>query len=109
MIEIKIKPLSVNQAWQGRRYKTTKYTKYERDLLLMLPKLNDLEPPFAIDVTFFFSNVLSDIDNPLKPMLDVIQKKYSINDRDVYELNVKKVVVKKCCDKIEFKIRSKIY
>ncbi len=109
MIEVKIKPLSVNQAWRGRKFKTPKYTKYEKDLLLLLPKLNDLEPPFAIDITFFFSNVLSDIDNPLKPMLDVIQKKYSINDRDVYELNVKKVVVKKGMDKIEFKIRSKIY
>ena len=38
---------------------------------------------------------LSDIDNPLKPFLDILQKKYGINDRDINELLVKKTVVKK--------------
>ena len=36
-MRIKIKPLSVNDAWQGRRFKTDNYKKYERDLMLILP------------------------------------------------------------------------
>jgi hypothetical protein len=36
---LKISALSVNQAWQGRRFKTKKYKDYEEHLLLILPNL----------------------------------------------------------------------
>jgi Holliday junction resolvase RusA-like endonuclease len=104
---INIKPLSVNQAWQGKRFKTKKYAKYERDVLLMLPKLSKLEPPFEVALEFGFSNVASDIDNPIKPILDIIQKKYGINDKDIYELKIKKTVVPKKSDYIKFSINTK--
>jgi len=107
MNKLNVKPLSVNQCWQGRRFKTKEYNNYEKEVLLLLPKIKGLEPPFIIDIVFMFSNKLSDIDNPLKPILDIIQKKYGINDRDVYELNVKKEVVKKGMDGIMFNITSK--
>ena len=42
MIELKYKPLSVNICWQGKRFKTTEYKKYERDLLMILPQIKDL-------------------------------------------------------------------
>ena len=107
MNKLNVKPLSVNQCWQGRRFKTKEYKNYEKEVLLLLPKIKELEPPFRIDIVFMFSNKLSDIDNPLKPILDIIQKKYGINDRDVYELNVKKEVVKKGMDGIMFNITNK--
>lgn len=98
-----IKPLSVNQAWQGRRFKTDKYKSYIKELTLKLPKKNIEKGAFLrIDINFGFTNVLSDIDNPLKPFLDIIQAKYKINDRDIYELNVKKTIVKESF--IEFEI-----
>jgi len=100
---LKIKPLSVNEAWQGKRFKTEKYKKYEIDLLYLLPKLNIPEPPYRLEIEFGMSK-LSDIDNPLKPFLDVLQKKYLINDRDVLELTVKKTLVKKELEFIDFKI-----
>ena len=34
---IDIKPLSVNKMWQGRRYKTYEYQKYEKEFLYLLP------------------------------------------------------------------------
>jgi len=44
MIRLNIKPLSVNQAWQGRRFKTHKYHVFERAVLLMLPNIT-IKPP----------------------------------------------------------------
>lgn len=106
MIEIKIKPLSVNECWQGRRFKTPEYKKYEKYVRVQLPKQKISAPPFAINIEFGFSNSLADIDNPLKPFLDILQKKYGINDRDIYELTVKKIIVKKNQEFIKFKIKN---
>ncbi len=95
---ININPLSVNRAWQGRRFKTKAYKQYERDVLYLLePSLLLLPlppPPYRIDIEFGFTSVLSDIDNPVKCFMDILQKKYGINDKDVYEMNLKKTIVK---------------
>lgn len=105
MIRIDIAPLSVNEAWQGRRFKTPKYKQYEKDVLFLLPK-KSFEPPFKVTITFGFSSKLSDIDNPLKPILDIVQKKYGIDDKDIWELNVKKVITKKKSEFIEIEIEK---
>jgi len=104
MRKINIKPLSVNECWQGQRFKTKEYKQYEKDLLLMLPNIRLKISRVKIDIVFGFSNSLCDIDNPLKPFLDVLQKKYSINDRDIYELNVKKEVLSKGNEFIKYQI-----
>lgn len=104
MYKINKKPLSVNECWQGKRFKTVEYKKYERDLLLMLPKKTFKFDKFSIEIEFGFSTILADIDNPLKPFIDILQKKYTINDRDVYSLSVSKKVVPKGSEYIKFKI-----
>lgn len=103
---IKIKPLSVNNAWQGKRFKTPAYVEYERDVLFMLPKVKLPPTPFKIEIEYGFSNSASDIDNPTKPLLDIMQKKYGFNDSQVHELNLKKVKVKKGEDYFKFEILS---
>ena len=103
-MKINIKPLSVNQCWQGRRFKTKIYKGYEKELLLKLTKISVPNKQIGLNIVFGFSNKGSDIDNPLKPFLDILQKKYNINDRDIYELNVKKEIVKKGSEFISFKI-----
>lgn len=103
--KLDVKPLSVNQCWQGRRYKTKIYKEYEKNMLMLLPNIQlEFKNNLRICITFAFSNSTSDIDNPLKPMLDILQKKYLFNDRAVYELNVKKEVVKKGKEFINIKI-----
>ena len=104
MVKIEIKPLSVNQAWQGKRYKTEAYKVYEKSLLYILPKIQLPEPPFLIEFEFGFSNVLSDWDNPIKPLQDVLQKKYHFDDKDVFKAIVTKVKVPKGKDYLKFKI-----
>lgn len=104
MRKINIKPLSVNECWQGRRFKTKEYKQYEKDLLLMLPNVKLKIQRVSIDIVFGFSNSLCDIDNPLKPFLDILQKKYNINDRDIYKLIVSKEVIKKGNEFIKYQI-----
>ncbi|RLI48612.1 hypothetical protein DRO61_06230 [Candidatus Bathyarchaeota archaeon] len=104
MIEIKIKPLSVNTAWQGKRFKTQAYKNYEIELFYLLKKIALPPPPYALFFEFGMSNKSMDIDNPIKPTTDILQKRYNFNDRDIYRLNVVKTIVKKGNEFIKFKI-----
>jgi Holliday junction resolvase RusA-like endonuclease len=102
---LNIKPLSVNQAWAGRRFKTPKYKAYEKEMLLIIPKTKiDFNANLRLDIVFGYSSKGSDIDNGLKPLLDCLQKKLGINDNKIYELNVKKEIVKKGNEFIKIKI-----
>lgn len=98
MISFKLneKPLSVNEAWQGKRFKTPAYKRYQDAMLLLMPK-GKINPEQMLRIEFFFgfSNKASDLDNPVKLLLDIAQKKYGFNDKNVYELNVRKCIVKK--------------
>lgn len=99
---IEIKPLSVNEAWQGKRFKTKKHEKYRDDLALLLP--NDIDVPqdnIGLNIVFGISK-RSDIDNPIKSFLDCLSEYYGFNDSKVVELNVKKDIVKKGKEYIEF-------
>ena len=53
---VHIKPLSVNQAWKGRRFKTNDYKQYEKDLMKYLPFLNIPEGPLKISFVWGFSS-----------------------------------------------------
>lgn len=109
MPRLEIKPLSVNDAWQGKRYKTQKYKKYERDTLLVLPKSLDgvdLSSALHLDICFGFSSSASDIDNPLKPFIDILQKKYGFDDKKIFRLSISKTKVKKGSEFIEFEIKN---
>lgn len=101
---ITIKPLSVNEAWAGRKFKTPKYKAYEIEVLLRLPGLTLPAPPFEIYFEFGVSNHAADWDNPVKPLQDILQKKYSFNDKDIMRATIQKRIVKKGHEYIGFKI-----
>lgn len=91
-----IKPLSVNKVWQGRRFKTTTYTDYEKDVLALLPSRKKIpEGNLQISIVWGFSNAASDFDNPTKPFLDILQKKYGFNDKVIHFATIGKVAVPK--------------
>ena len=58
----------------------------------------------SISITWGLSSLLADIDNPSKPFIDCLQKKYGFNDRYIKELNLKKVKTDKGSEFIEFQI-----
>lgn len=103
-MRINCKPLSVNQCWQGRRFKTIEYKRYERLLLLTLPKYKLPEKPFTVSLILGLSAISSDIDNPVKPFLDILQKKYGFNDRDIMQLHLFKTKTEKGKEFINFTI-----
>tara|TARA_R110000803_G_scaffold69260_1_gene131506 strand:+ start:274 stop:597 length:324 start_codon:yes stop_codon:yes gene_type:complete len=104
-MRVKIKPLSVNEAYRGRRFKTNKYNNWSKEIVHLLPKLDIPNGILLrVDITFGFSSKGSDIDNGLKSFLDALQKKYNFNDSRIYELNVKKDITKKGHEFIDFTI-----
>lgn len=103
---LNIKPLSVNRAWQGRRFKTNEYKSYEQELFLILPNARILKTRLKLEIIVGFSNKRSDLSNIIKPFEDVLCKKYNIDDSWNYELVLKKEIVKKGDEFIEFEINN---
>jgi Holliday junction resolvase RusA-like endonuclease len=105
---LSIKPLSVNDAWQGKRFKTKKYKNYEKEVLFMLPSC--LEVPKDCDLKvyleFGFSNNASDLDNPVKPFVDILQKKYGFDDKSIVEYTMVKKKRNKGAEYILFNIEK---
>jgi len=101
-----VRPMTVNQVWQGRRFKTPKYKTYEKYCLLKLKPAAAPVGRLMVILTFGVSSKLADIDNPVKPFLDILQKKYGFDDKQVYELIVYKMDVKKGAEFVTFIIRE---
>ena len=105
MIRIDLKPMSVNHAWQGKQYRTKAYLDYTRKLFIMLPKL--IIPKTKLQIHFIFGiSSNSDIDNPLKCLIDIFQKKYHFNDKDIMKLTVEKNIVKPGSEYFLFDIKA---
>lgn len=104
---IEIKPLSVNKCWQGKRFKTKDYENYERELMLLLPPFDfkQTKEPLCANYLIGVSNLAFDVDNALKPLQDVLQKKYNFDDRYIFDLRIRKVLVRKGFEFVEFSIK----
>jgi len=75
--------------------------------------LPDVEPimeskPMEIFIEVGFSNKASDIDNIVKPFVDILQKKYKFNDKHIYKMTVEKFIVDKGNEYIEFYMKNRI-
>jgi len=103
---VKVKPLSVNQVWQGKRFKTKAYKDYEKEILLSLKPMEVKSGKLSLFLRFGLSSKNADIDNPVKPFVDCLQKRYGFNDRHIYKLEVEKVDVAKGQEFIEFELKS---
>lgn len=106
MLFVTIKPLSVNECWAGKRFKTPRYKKFENDVLFMLPRIELPTPPFQIELHFGVSSVAADFDNPTKPFVDVLQKKYLFNDKLIHRAIIEKHIVPKGKEYIGFNITT---
>ena len=105
MYRIDCKPMSVNQVWQGRRFKTGNYKIYEQAVGLRLP--SDLEVPSGdlfLRVNWGVATRASDWDNPIKPFQDILQKRYGFNDNRIRAALISIEAVGKGNEFIEFDI-----
>jgi Holliday junction resolvase RusA-like endonuclease len=88
----KIKPLSINQAFQGRRFKTNLYKCYERDLNAIGGKFEPIKGNVEVIIEWYLKNdKMTDIDNPTKLVLDFLTKAGAYeDDRKIRELHLYK-------------------
>jgi len=104
---VAINPLSVNDAYTGRRFTSRDYKAYKKELFLRLPAKYEVpNGGLKICLEFGMSNAGADADNPIKPLVDILQKKYGFNDNRVYRYEVDKVIVKKGFEYVKFKITT---
>jgi len=95
-----IKPLSVNQAWQGRKFKTNKYKTWREEFGWLAyqwvkgRKKKIYKGELAVKITVFISPKVykkSDVDNFCKPILDaMVESKIIEDDRFVRILSISK-------------------
>ena len=108
MYKIKIKALSINQAYQGRRFKTPAHKDYERELYYTLPNWIKIpkNKPLLLQIEVGFSSKASDLSNAVKVFEDVVCKKYQYNDKWHYKIILNKKIVKKSEEYIIFNINE---
>lgn len=96
-IEIPIKPLSVNDAHEGRHIKTKDFLTYEKNVAFLLPINREvvLDGEYFIKYVFYLKNYgLSDTGNFEKLITDILVKRgYLKDDRYVKAMYLEKVRV----------------
>ncbi len=105
-MRLDIKPLSVNDAWQGRRFKTKEYNAYIKSMMLILRPFKVPDGYLELTLTFGFSSGSSDFDNPVKPFVDCLQKRYGFNDKMIKRCIIEVEHVKKGNDFIEWDLQQ---
>tara|TARA_B100000161_G_scaffold15730_4_gene9578 strand:- start:2832 stop:3164 length:333 start_codon:yes stop_codon:yes gene_type:complete len=95
----------MNEAFMGRKRKTAAYRNYEIKVPPELPDLNiPTSGPLALSLIAGLSNRAADIDNVIKPFVDILQSHYGFNDNRIYNLEVVKVKVPKGEEYISFSL-----
>lgn len=91
-ISICVQPMTVNQCWQGRRYRSKKYDAYEKEVLYSLPRHATIQGDVMIEYLFGTPYALqSDVDNFIKPITDIlVKKRYLKDDTQVQEVRARK-------------------
>ena len=106
MVRIDIKPLSVNDAYRGRRFATKELTQYKYDLGYLLPAMEIPSGRLAVEYVFGVSSKVADGDNFIKAFQDCVAERYGFNDRVIYEWQVFKVDVPVGKEFVEYKIST---
>jgi len=96
-LKLDIKPLSINAAFQGRRFKTKVCKVYEQELWYKLPKKVMIYGEVEIWFDFFLVNyAMTDISNLIKVTEDILVKKgYFQDDRKIIRMHISKTKSKK--------------
>lgn len=105
---INIRPLSVNEGYTGRRWKTDAHRAWHRSVLFLLPKMILPDPPYEIYLRFGFSSKASDWDNCCKFFQDTISEKYKFNDKLIRRAVIDVDIVQKGKEYIEFSLKTKV-
>ena len=105
-IILDLKPLSVNDAYRGRRFDTAQKRQYDMKLRLMLPMVVVPGPYYAIHYRFFLVNFSrTDQQNLLKCLTDgIVKRGIIVDDRRIIKEIIEKFPSR--TDRIEVDITS---
>lgn len=106
METIKIKPLSLNSAYRGRRFTTPELKSYKEAIHYLAPRLKIPKGKLKVSYKFGVSSKNCDGDNLIKCLQDALADKYGFNDKVIYKWDVEKIDVKKGKEFISFKIEK---
>jgi len=105
LLKIPVKPLSINKAWRGRRFKTPEYKQFEIDCSWWI-KGKMIKGEIDITYRFYLKNYArTDLDNLIKNLQDIIVKCGMIED----DRKIKRLVAEKFKsdeDRIEVDIKK---
>ena len=110
---IKQKPLSVNECWQGQRFRTPIYKCFSKKVpvLVNILRPKPIRPPEKTPLWTHYrwgvSNMMADTDNPTKPFQDVLFKNWRMKDHHIRFMILEKVKTKKGEEYIEFAVGTK--
>lgn len=112
MPRIPYKPMSVNRAWQGKRYKTAEYRHFSNAVANHLYQMNlnrppDNKPLFAHYEWGLSNYVQSDTDNPTKPFQDILCAVLKMKDNMIDFMILQKKRVKRGEEYIGFHIDTR--
>lgn len=95
MKKIEVPPLSVNQAYTGRRFNTPRKKDFMEKVLFELQgcELVDCVAPYEIRFIFYIDK-RQDIDGCIKCSQDIICDYFGINDNQIYKLVAEKRISK---------------
>lgn len=103
-ISIPLRPMSVNYAWRGRKFKTPKYAEFEQDCFRFI---KGVKTNGEVEVHFKFylkKYKINDLDNFLKPLLDILVKCEMIDD-DRFVMRIVAEKIKSTEDRIDIIIK----
>ena len=105
MITLPVTPMSQNKAYLGRKTKSKEYRVYTGNIVDILPAYDIPEGELDFKIDVHYSNRAADIDNCLKPFIDILQFHYGFNDNKIYHLDVTKHIVPKGEEKMAFDVK----
>lgn len=105
-ISIPLKPLSINEAFQGRRFKTKKCITFCEDFLKIAPRKKMIKGKIEIVYNFYVKNhKQADYDNMIKITQDMLVRcEYIEDDRKIYKAIIHKIPSME--EKIEVEIKA---
>lgn len=92
------KAMGIGENKYGVKYKyiDKDYANMRNMLLHILPVVEiKKDVPLRIEYDFYTARTNSDVDNLIKCLQDILQKKYNFDDRNFYEIEAKKYPVGK--------------
>lgn len=105
--KILIRPLSVNEGYQGRRFKTPEHKRWQDSVTFLLPNNYKLpDAPYEVYYKFGFSSKSSDWDNCIKHFQDCLSEKYKFNDKLIRKAIIETEIVTKGNEFIEWELRT---